>query len=91
MTEAGMQHITKNLLSRKPETKTPQELLSVPAFIKKAFAAHKGVLEYFTGLAPSHRKNYIAWISAAKKEETRDKRISEAIFLLKHKKPLGLK
>ena len=45
----------------------------------------------FMNLAPSFKKHFIGWISAAKRDETRDRRIDEAIDLLKKNKKLGLK
>ena len=37
------------------------------------------MLAYFDLLAFSHRKEYIQWIESAKKDETRTKRIEQAI------------
>jgi len=45
----------------------------------------------FNSLPPSHRRNYIGWISDAKKEETRQRRIREAIERLEKNERLGLK
>lgn len=49
--------------------------------IKKEFKT-AGVLKYFESLAYSHRKEYVRWIEEAKKQETREKRISKAIAML---------
>ena len=43
------------------------------------------LLDYFEKLPPSHRKEYIGWIQAAKKEETQQKRIAKMIEMLKAK------
>jgi uncharacterized protein YdeI (YjbR/CyaY-like superfamily) len=45
----------------------------------------------FDNLAPSYKKHYNGWISAAKKDETRRSRIEEAIDLLIKNKKLGMK
>jgi len=45
----------------------------------------------FNALAPSHRRNYVRWIMDGKKEETRRRRLEEAIGLLAEGKKLGLK
>jgi uncharacterized protein YdeI (YjbR/CyaY-like superfamily) len=45
----------------------------------------------FNALAPSYKKHYIGWIAVAKKDETRKKRIKEAIELLNNNQKLGLK
>ena len=46
---------------------------------------------YFEALAPEHRRRYIGWIESAKREETKARRLKEAIRLLSAGKPLGLK
>ena len=45
----------------------------------------------FATLAPSHRRNYVHWITQATKEETRLRRLAEAMGLLAEGKKLGLK
>ncbi|MES2516214.1 MAG: YdeI/OmpD-associated family protein [Bacteroidota bacterium] len=56
----------------------------IPDDVKTAFKAAK-LLTYFDSLAYSHRKEYIMWITDAKKEETRLKRINQAIEKLASK------
>jgi hypothetical protein len=56
--------------------------LEVPA----AFATlmkKEGVLRFFEGLSYTHRKEYCRWISEAKKEETRAKRLEKAVAMLR--------
>ena len=43
----------------------------------------KGLLPVFTNLSYTHRKEYCRWISGAKKEETRLRRLEQAIEMLK--------
>ena len=45
----------------------------------------------FQALAPSHRRRYVSWIALAKRAETREKRLREAIAMLRSRKTLGLK
>jgi uncharacterized protein YdeI (YjbR/CyaY-like superfamily) len=47
--------------------------------------------ENFNRLAFGYRKMYVGWISSAKREETRLRRLEEAIGLLEQNKKLGLK
>jgi uncharacterized protein YdeI (YjbR/CyaY-like superfamily) len=47
--------------------------------------------KHFRSLAPSFRRNYIGWIMDAKREETRQRRLREAVSLLEQNKKLGLK
>jgi hypothetical protein len=43
----------------------------------------EGLLSVFTKLSYTHRKEYCRWITEAKKEETRMKRLEKAIEMLK--------
>lgn len=69
-------------------TETKDKTIIVPEDVAKAFKKAK-VLAYFDSLAFSHRKEYIQWIESAKKEETRTKRIEQAIEKLKDKQGLN--
>lgn len=66
-----------------PKDKT----IETPPDVAKALKKAK-VLPYFDSLAYSHRKEYIQWIDSAKKEETRLKRIGQAIEKLQAKQGL---
>lgn len=46
---------------------------------------------FFNSLAPSHKKQYILWLITAKRQETKEKRLKEAIKLLKNKQKLGMR
>lgn len=48
-------------------------------------------LSYFESLAPYYRRLYIGWIDSAKQQETKMRRLQEAIGLLAAGKKLGLK
>jgi uncharacterized protein YdeI (YjbR/CyaY-like superfamily) len=67
------------------------ELDEIPRFVKQALMASPKAWEYFQSLAPSYRRHYIGWIMHAKKEETRERRLREAVSLLEQNKKLGLK
>jgi len=63
----------------------------VPPYIQAALRKHPAAWRTFEGLAPSHRRRYIGWIDSAKQEETKARRLKEAIRLLAAGMPLGLK
>jgi uncharacterized protein YdeI (YjbR/CyaY-like superfamily) len=64
----------------------------IPSFIAEALAANPTAGASFQRLAPSHRRNYIRWIIEAKKEEeTRQRRLQEALQKLERNETLGLK
>ena len=72
----------------RPPFRMPSKL---PPYIQTALRKHPEALRYFEALAPSHRRRYVGWIETAKLEETKARRLKEAIRLLAAGKALGLK
>ena len=66
-------------------------LSSLPEYIEQTLMSVPRAWEVFQQLAPSHKRAYIAWIDSAKREETKQKRLREAVGLLAEGKKLGLK
>jgi uncharacterized protein YdeI (YjbR/CyaY-like superfamily) len=64
---------------------------AIQADIEKELKSDARAWAFFSQLAPSYRRLYIGWIHSAKREETRQKRLREAITLLKAGRKLGLK
>jgi uncharacterized protein YdeI (YjbR/CyaY-like superfamily) len=58
--------------------------LEVPSHFEKLMKK-EGLLPFFEGLSYTHRKEYCRWITEAKKEETRVKRLEKAVDMLKQK------
>jgi hypothetical protein len=67
------------------EEETSERKVDVPEDFEKLMKKEPGVYEYFIALSYTHRKEYVRWISEAKKEETRNNRLSKAVILLKNK------
>jgi uncharacterized protein YdeI (YjbR/CyaY-like superfamily) len=63
----------------------------LPAYIQTALRDHPTALRHFEALPPSQRRRYFAWIESAKRQETKLRRLEEAIRLLASGKVLGLK
>ncbi|MFC2124933.1 YdeI family protein [Bacteroidota bacterium] len=59
------------------------EIPEISDDFKEALGINPAALDFFETLAAGYRRNYIAWINDAKKEETRKKRIDKAIEMLK--------
>lgn|SRR5690606_17600717 len=57
------------------------ENLQVPEDLQKAFSKNPEALSNFENFSRSYRKSYLYWLNQAKREETRNKRISEIITL----------
>lgn len=52
--------------------------------IKQSLLA-ANLLDYFESLGPSHQKEYLKWVNEAKKDETKQKRITKMLEMLKAK------
>lgn len=77
--EAGIKLPTK-----KPAVKKE---LEVPEYFLKALAKNKKALKAFDDYSYSHKKEYVQWITEAKTETTRNKRMAEAVEWLSEGKP----
>jgi uncharacterized protein YdeI (YjbR/CyaY-like superfamily) len=78
LNEKGIK-VPKKPAVKKPEAVVPKELSAALAKNKKAKAS-------FDNGSPSHRREYVEWITEAKTEPTRDKRIATAIEWLREGK-----
>ena len=63
----------------------------LPAYIQAALNKNPKAKRHFDELTPAHRRRYFAWIESAKREETKLRRLKEAIRLLSRGEELGLK
>jgi uncharacterized protein YdeI (YjbR/CyaY-like superfamily) len=93
MTEAGLAVL--NFTDEKDDygrtAERAEQRLIPPPFLVRRLKQNKQAWDNFQLLAPSYRRNYIGWICAAKTEETRDRRIKEAIGKLAKNEKLGMK
>lgn len=76
---------------KKTVAKTEKKKLSVPVYFRAALSRNKKALTTFDGLSPSHKKEYVSWITEAKRDETREKRIKTALEWLAQGKPRNWK
>lgn len=61
--------------------------VEVPEELAKALRKNKKAREAFESFSPSHRREYAQWISEAKREQTRAKRLATTIEWLEQGKP----
>lgn len=59
--------------------------------LEKRIRSNKTAWKNFTGLAPGYRKQYVSWLMSAKKPETREKRLREAVRMLEKNEKPGMK
>jgi hypothetical protein len=60
----------------------PREV-EVPEALATALAAEPELEARFAGLAFTHRKEYARWIAEAKRPETRDRRVAQALEMIR--------
>ena len=61
-----------------------ERTLEVPTALARVMKK-EGLLAFFDSLSYTHRKEYCRWISEAKKEETRAKRLDKAVVMMRAK------
>jgi len=96
MTPRGMElynFAEKNgLLPEMDEEKKSAGLFpEVPEYFTQALKNNPKAGKAFTSLPPSYKLQYLGWIMAAKKEDTRMRRMNEALELLEAGKKLSMK
>lgn len=64
---------------RAPRTKVTKQPLSTPPALARALKASAGAQATWKALSPSHRREYAEWITEAKRDETRARRVATAI------------
>jgi uncharacterized protein YdeI (YjbR/CyaY-like superfamily) len=82
-------------LNRAPNNRTYDKpalsVSKVPRYIQAALRKNPTAASHFKNLAPSHRRRYVGWIDSARQQETKMRRLQEAIRLLAAGQKLGLK
>jgi uncharacterized protein YdeI (YjbR/CyaY-like superfamily) len=60
-------------------------------YIERVFKADPRAWRYFKTLTPLQQRKYVGWIDSAKQEDTKRRRLREAVRLLARGEKLGLK
>ncbi len=89
MTEAGMAKIGDLSWVGEEPVPTKSKELIIPPKIEEGLRQSPLAWENFSRMAPSYQRVYVGWISDAKREETFQKRIKEAIERLEQNLPLA--
>jgi len=63
----------------KPKVAPNSKELVIPDYLTKALSKNKKANTTFSSFSYSHRKEYVEWITEAKTDETRGKRLKQAI------------
>jgi len=88
MMPVGLAKIEPTAKTGPDRRKTP---LEIPAYFQEALARDDQARLFFNQLALSYRRGFVLWVDSAKREETRIKRLAEALLLLRQNQKLGMK
>ncbi len=92
MTKAGLELVNQaKQRGQWNRDSPPKKEFHVPEYIERALGSNEKALANFNKLASSYRRQYVGWVDSAKKEETRRKRLAEALGLLERNEKLGMK
>jgi uncharacterized protein YdeI (YjbR/CyaY-like superfamily) len=83
---------------KKPATKgaakravKPKKPLGMPDYFMAAITKNRKALTAYEDFSPSHRREYIEWITDAKGEDTRARRVAQAVEWMAEGKPRNWK
>jgi len=83
LTEAGIMKVREAKTSGLwDKSDSPQISLDILRELECALARNKKAKSFFDQLASSYQKQFIGWISSAKRQETKERRLRESITLL---------
>jgi len=91
MTEVGLAKVREAKENGQWDKAAEREDVSVvPPELVEALAKDERARLNFEKLAPSYRRQFIYWVGTAKREETRRKRVVEAVRMIGENKRLGM-
>jgi hypothetical protein len=64
------------------EQDTEERRVEIPELLAKSFKSKPQAKKFFDTLSYTNQKEYVVWITSAKKEETRDRRLKDTITKL---------
>jgi uncharacterized protein YdeI (YjbR/CyaY-like superfamily) len=67
------------------------DIPELPDYIGAALERNRKAWRFFQGLPPGERRRFVGWIHTAKKAETKERRLREAVALLAKGQRLGSK
>ena len=91
MTEAGLVKVREAKANGQWRAATlREETAIIPDDLRQALKANTQARRNFDRLAPSHKRQYIYWITSAKTDKTRQRRIQATVRLMTENKKPGL-
>lgn len=93
MTASGMKQF-QDILSGKDKKRIDRRaprIIKMPLDFRKVLQSDRKASEFFRSLAPSYKRQFLLWVSMARTEKTRQRRIAEAMEYLTNGRKLGMK
>ncbi len=92
MTPAGLSKIDEKTLRRQTSRNgRPSLRFRISSEMKRRLMSNEKAWSNYCNLAPSSKEMYAFWLSSAKRPETKERRLKEAIALLKKNRKLGMR
>lgn len=91
MTEAGRKAIQRAKRNGTWASTAPAIDLSMPPELAARLELDKKAAAFFDSLARSYQQQFIGWINAAKRAETKARRVNESVALLRRGEKLGMR
>lgn len=79
MVKEAMAHIDSGTKATMMAPKAPKPALDTPDDLAAALKRNAAARKTFDGFSPSNRREYVEWISEAKRPETRERRLAQTI------------
>ena len=77
--------------ARMARSSRPKRRLKVPSCLMDALRANRDARAAFEAFSPSHQREYVEWITDAKTEATRERRLETALLWIAQGKPRNWK
>lgn len=93
MMEAGLRAVAQAKRDGTWRAESPAATVddSVPPELAARLKKNRKAARFFESLAPSYRRQFTLWINVAKRDETRQRRVEEAVALLEKGEKLGMR
>jgi uncharacterized protein YdeI (YjbR/CyaY-like superfamily) len=65
----------------------PKPPVKVPSDLRSELQKNKRAAATFAGFSPSHKREYVEWVTDAKTEDTQNRRLAQAIEWMAAGKP----
>lgn len=75
----------------RPKPTASKKALDIPDYFRAALEKNRKALATFEAFSPSHKREYVEWITEAKQETTRAKRLATAVEWMAEGKPRNWK